>query len=506
MNLSSQIEKIKLSLSKSRVFLLLLISFIVGVWLSGLIILDNYSQDILIGSAVLLIIIFFIFVREKLIRIIVFCLLILSLGLIYTSYYREKITPKNLPYNQNVSFTGLINTEPDIRSDKIKLTLEVTDVPSQYQQLLGQLILVNVPRYPEYQYGDKLEISGQLLLPGVIDTFDYGKYLSRYQIFAIINNTRSINKVSDGGKSIIYSSLFKMKKRFQESLNRSLPEPESSLASGIIVGAKSEFPQDLKDDLNKTGTTHIVVISGQNMEVITSTFVNLTKYWPGSITFAVGIVGLILFSIMTGASASVVRAAILASLFLLVRLVGRRKQIIIPLVLAAFIMLLINPLILRFDLGFQLSFSAMLGLIYISPIFINWMVRWPKIISQSLAATLGAQIATLPIILHGFGRLSILAPITNALVLAAVPTAMLLSFIVGLLGLFMMPIAIPAGWITWVILKYIISIIQVFSKIPWVSVNVNFQTWWVAIYYTLLIVGLIIYNKYHERKINKLRS
>lgn len=503
MNLSSQIEKITLSLSKSKIFLLFLISFIVGIWLSDLIILDNYSQDILIGCTVLLIFVFFIFIKEKMIRVLIFCLLILSLGLIYTSYFKEKITPKKLPYNQSVSFTGVVDAEPDIRSDKIKLTIEVTNTGNQYQQLLGQLVLVNVPRYPEYQYGDKLEISGQLQEPGLIETFDYGKYLSRYQIFAIINNPKVVRKIADGSKSKIYSSLFKIKNRFQESLNRSLSEPESSLAGGIIVGAKSDFPQDLKNNLNKTGTTHIVVISGQNMEIITSTFVNLTKYWSNGVTFSVGIVGLILFSIMTGASASVVRAAILASLFLLVRVVGRRKQIVIPLVFAGFIMLIINPLILRFDLGFQLSFSAMLGLIYISPIFANLMSKWPKIVSQSLAATFGAQIATLPIILHSFGRLSVLAPITNALILTAVPTAMGLSFTVGLIGIFSVPLAIPVGWFTWVFLKYIILVIQLFAKIPWISLNINFQTWWVVIYYLLLMALLIFYNKSHDRKMNK---
>ena len=260
--------------------------------------------------------------------------------------------------------------------------------------------------------------------------------------------------------------------------------------------------------MNKTGTTHIVVVSGQNMEIVARTFVALTKFWSPLVTFGTGAVGLGLFAILTGGTPSVVRAAVLASLFLLARLVGRRKNIFNPLIFTGFIMVIINPLILRYDLGFQLSFLAMLGLIFISPIFDKILTKWPVAIREPISATMGAQIATLPIILYNFGRLSILAPITNALILTVVPFAMAGAFLVGLGGIIWYPLGNIMGLIAWPMLKYIILVIQLFAKIPWISKEVNFQNWWVVIYYLLsylilLYLSKTIFYTLNVRKMNK---
>lgn len=499
--------------TKSKIFLYLLISFIVGVWFSDLIFLDNYSQNILIGSSLLLIIIFFLFVKEKAIRVVIFCLLVLNLGIIYSSYYKEKITPQKLPYNQELNIRGLVAGEPDIREKQTKYTIKVESVNlltgqlvnsgekqinrltnQQINQLtnllINQKILLSTSRYPEFKYSDVLEFSGKLTKPEKFDQFDYGKYLSRYQIFALIKSTDVKCIKSDQG-SKFYSSLLKIKNKFKESLRSSLSEPESSLAEGIVLGSKGEFSKDLKEKMSQTGTTHIVVVSGQNMEIVSRVFVGVTSSWPRYFSFWFGIISLIIYTLLTGSSASVVRAAILASLFLIARLVGRKKQVLNPLIFVGFIMIVINPMILRYDLGFQLSFMAMLGLIFISPFFDQWFKKLPKFIRESLSATLGAQIATMPIILYNFGNFSVLAPITNVLILTIIPTIMGLSFIIGLSGLLWLPLGKLMAIISWPILKYVILVIELFARIPNIQQKLSFSTLAVVIYY--LIITILIY-------------
>lgn len=479
-------------LTRSKIFLWLLISFIIGVWLSELIFLDNYSQNILISSSLLLIIIFFLFIKEKAIRVIIFCLLVLNLGIIYSSYYKEKITPQKLPFDQELNIQGLVASEPDVRGKQTKYTIKVID--SSVANLIDQRILLTTSRYPEFQYGDVLEFSGKLVKPEKFDQFDYGKYLSRYQIFALIKSTNVKCIESDQGNRF-YSNLLKIKNKFKESLRRSLSEPESSLAEGIVLGSKGEFSQNLKEKMSQTGTTHIVVVSGQNMEIVSRVFVGVTSSWPRYFSFWFGITSLIIYTLLTGSSASVVRAAILASLFLIARLVGRKKQVLNPLVFVGFTMIVINPMILRFDLGFQLSFMAMLGLIFISPLVDQWFKKLPKFICESLSATLGAQIATMPIILYNFGNFSILAPVTNVLILTIIPTIMGLSFVIGLFGLLWLPLGKLIAIISWPILKYVILVIELFAKIPNIQQKLNFNTVAVIIYYLIIILAIYFYRK-----------
>jgi len=482
-------------LTKSKIFAIFLVSFLVGIFLAPLVVFDEFSFYVLLGAFILLVIIAILFKKESIVVVLAISFAITVLGIAYYGSYQEKNIPKNLPFGESVNFVGVIVAEPDIRADKIKLTIGVIEQDSN-KAISNQKILVNVARYPEYKYGDKLKISGSLEKPGVFDDFDYGAYLERYQIYALINNATNVEYVGGGYGSKINSAMYWLKNKFKIAIEKSLPEPLASLAEGLVVGAKGSFSNSLKEEMQKTGTTHIVVISGQNMEIIARVFTALTQYWPRFLSFGTGVIGLLLFTILTGASPSVVRAAILASLFLFARLVGRRKNIFNPLVFTGFIMVLINPFILRFDVGFQLSFMAMVGLIFVSPVFDRWMIKWPAFIREALSATLGAQVATLPIILFNFGRLAILAPITNALVLAMVPYAMAAGFFVGLLGMIWLPLGQLTGWLAWPILKYIISIIEIVAKIPWVSVNLNFHHWgWMAGYYLFLFLLIIFVNK-----------
>ncbi|MCL5795815.1 MAG: ComEC family competence protein [Patescibacteria group bacterium] len=492
--LVSNIEK---WLTKSKIFAIFLVSFIIGIFICEFVKFTILNIEILLFSTVFLIIIAITFRRDFLIKIFAITVITFFAGILYYLWFYNSVIPKKSLENTEVEFVGHIVEEPIILRDKNQLVVKIEEVAEQkLTTLTGQKVLVENSLYPIFNYGDKVKASGILTKPQNYDTFNYQKYLMKDKIFLVITDNTNVELINLEDRKDIKYYLYKIKNSFKSRLEKIFSEPYSSLASGLIIGAKNNFSPQLKNDMNATGTTHIVVISGQNMEIISKVFVELTRSFSRYVTFWGGAIFLFLFAILTGASASVVRAAVLASLFLLARFVSRRKQIIIPLIFTAFVMILLNPFILRFDLGFQLSFAAMLGLIFITPLLDNWLIKWPKVFRESFSATLGAQLFTAPITLYSFGRVSLLAPITNALILLAVPWAMATSFIVGIIGIIWLPLGQLLGWFAWPLLKYIILIIELFAKIPWNSINYNLNSWvWVAGYYLLLVILIFLANK-----------
>lgn len=485
--------------TKSKIFSTLLVSFLLGVYLAPYIKLNFIFLIVLI---LILVVLSIIFSKNKTILLIYLAGIFVYLGIGYFHWYVVKALPQKLPYNNNVEIDGAVSEEPEISGEKINIIIDVKKVISSENDsnLLGQKVLVRVNKYPEYKYGDLLKVFGKLEKPENFNGFDYQDYLMRFGIFSIINTTNVECIEPDYNKSI-KSYLLNIKKKFKYSLEQSVSEPELSLAEGLILGVKGGFSKDLKEKMNQTGTTHIVVVSGQNMEIVAKVFADLTKYWSNLLSTSVGIIGLSLFTILTGATPSVMRAAVLASLFLVAKLVGRRKNIFIPLVFVGFVMVILNPLILKFDVGFQLSFMAMLGLIFITPIFNRLFIKLPEIIREVVSSTMGAQLATLPIIMYNFGRLTLLAPVANALILLTVPSAMFFSFFTGLFGLFSIPLAKISAIFSYPILKYIIFVIESFSKIPYNSVTINFASWiFVLIYYIILAMIIILANKHYDKK------
>lgn len=493
-------------LTPSKIFLLILISFILGVFLAGLIKANiQFFAICLIGFALIALIILF-FTKEKIIWVLGGCALAIVTGLAYFNWYRQNHIPQNLSFDQNINIVGVIDEEITIKKDKQELILKVENLDflsaTQNDNMVGQKILVKVPNYPRYNYGDKLKISGKLSQPQNYNNFDYIAYLERYQVFSLITNPTNVEYVDNNQGNKIKQALLFIKNRFKKSLEYVFPEPIATLASGILIGAKGQFDANLSDAMVKTGTIHIVVISGQNMEIIAKIFTDLTMYWSRFASFTVGSIGLLLFAILTGATASVIRSAILASLFLFARAIGRKKNLLNPLVFVGFIMILQNPLILRFDLGFQLSFMAMFGLIYIAPILEKLFFKIPKTLNEILSATLGAQLATFPIILYNFGRVSLIAPITNALILPVIPAAMLGSFVSGIGGIIYPTFGRYIGYIAWIFLKYIILVVENFCKIPFANIEINFHNWfWILVYY--IIITFVVYISYRFKKVSK---
>jgi competence protein ComEC len=307
-------------------------------------------------------------------------------------------------YNgREINFVGVIIAEPDTRDNKVKLKVksERLKVDDSWQKVEGN-VLVNARLYPTYHYGDELEIKCELQKPEPIEDFAYDKYLAKEDIYSLCY-WPEIKLLAAGRGSKIIAGILWTKEKLVATVNRILPEPQAAFLGGLLYGARRGIPTDLTEKFNITGTTHIVAISGYNITIIAALLLQIAKNLGlgRKKSFWIALAGILFFVILTGAQASVIRAALMGSLVLLAAQVGRISKITNVLIFAAAAMLVLNPKVLAFDVGFQLSFAATIGLIFLSPILEKYFKKFPSTfgIKESFVTTMSAIILTLPLIL-----------------------------------------------------------------------------------------------------------
>jgi competence protein ComEC len=285
-------------------------------------------------------------------------------------------------------------------------------------------------------------------------------------------------------------ALFAIKHAILAQMNRIIPEPESSLAGGITLGAKASLGERELDLFRIAGIVHVVVLSGYNITIVADSIMRVMSFLPRMFSLAMGSLGVLFFAVMTGGGATVVRASIMAFLVVVARATGRTHDAGRMLIIAAALMILWNPYIVLFDPSFQLSFIATLGLIYLAPIVERKCSRIPERFGlRSIAAsTLAAQIAVLPLLLYQSGIFSTVALPVNMLALPLVPLAMLTSFLAAMFGFLGWIFAMPFGFVAYLLLAYMFGVVHFFAAIPLASFVVPaFPLWVVGVSYVLLI-------------------
>lgn len=384
-----------------------------------------------------------------------------------------------------MAIKGYISEEPDERENNTRVILKTKE--------FGR-ILIYAKKFPYYEYGDNLEIYGLLKKPEKFlddkgNVFDWPAYLAKDGIYSETIYPK-IQKTEGRSGGLVIRALFEIKKKFLTNLAALIPEPESALSAGISIGARRAIPKEVNDNFRQAGITHIVVLSGYNITIVADYIGRVASYLTSSVGFVLGVFGVVIFTLMTGASATAVRAALMAILLLVARKTGRLYAAPRALCAAGFLMLLQNPKLLVFDASFELSFLATLGLMILAePIkkrltFITESFN----IREVIASTLSAQIFVLPLILHLTGIISIVSLITNILVLTAVPTSMLFSSITGVLGMISLTLAAPFGWLSYFLAFYILKVAEFSNRVPYHAVHINrFPNWAMVIFYTIII-------------------
>jgi len=461
-----------------RIFTFLSLFFLAGILLSSFVTFDFIRcGTIFLGLILALFIAAFInlILKNRFIVLSSFGLASLVLAIFYFSYF-DWSHAVTLSFGQDVEVTGKIIKDPvlDYKSQKLVIQIPAGQIANKKNN-----ILVTAPHFPEYRYGETLTIKGKLEEPQNFDGFDYKNYLKHQLIFGLISKPEELTFIQPrrGIYDICFGGLYDFSGFFEQSINKVLPEPQASLASGLILGVKRNIPDNLIADLQTTSLTHIIALSGYNVTILVAVLmVLLSAYIGRNRTIYLGSGIIILFVLMTGASSSVVRAAIFSLLLLFGKLIGRRADQTNLMLLAALFMVALNPFVLTSDLGFELSFFAFAGLIYLAEPIAKWLEgwrtrNWPEIIRKPLAETLGAQFAVAPLILVQFGMTSLIAPISNLLVVWMVPWAMLFSFIAGFGAIIYYPLGKLAGLLAWPLLTYIIQMVEWLARVPWAAVH-----------------------------------
>ncbi len=422
----------------------------------------------------------------------------------FLSGYFKKEGSFNNQINQKVSVSGIVSEEAQSKSYGKQFVLEADS---------GDNILVS-SKNTDIVYGDRVSVNGILQLPENFQTsngttFDYVSYLYKDDILYQIRNA-STTVISSGNGSWVVSKLILLKQIILKSYRKILPSNEASLLGGINLGEKENIDNNFRNDLVTTGTIHIIALSGYNVTIVANALrdflIQILSVSKNIAAFG-GAFGIILFVAMTGFQSSAIRAGIMALIGLFARNKGRTYDAFRALIFAGFIMILWNPKYLVYDISFQLSFLATLGIIFITPILEQKFARIPsKIlwfipIRELMSVTLGAQIGVLPFILYKMGTLSLIALPANIFVLPLIPYTMGIGALAGFVGMMSSAFAYPITLITHLFLKYITGTIEFFAKIPYASVSINnFPLWLCLLLYAILI--WIIYRSFFRQRSN----
>jgi competence protein ComEC len=477
-------------MTASKIFLYFCLSFIGGVFLSSFF---NFPKLFLFWIFIFGLTLISTLWKEKKAVAIGFCVLFFVFGAFRFLTFESKILRFNELIDKKYSFYALITEEPIFGEKVTKLVVKIKNKREEGK------ILITTDRYPEYSYGDKLKVSGEIkLADDNIDGFNYRKYLEKDGIFGVMEWPK-IEVVGQDFGSSVFEILFSIKDKFNSSLNKIMSPPESGIMSALFFGDEDDVSKEWKDKFNITGTRHISAVSGMNITIIVSilmSFLLWCGFWRNQVSILTVAV-LFFYILMIGAPASAIRAGIMGGLLVVSQMLGRYSLAWRAIIFSAAVMLFLNPFLLRFDVGFQLSFFAMLGMIFVGPYFFKKLSAVPQFfgIRLALSSTISAQIFTFPILIYNFGRISLISIFANILIVPFLPLVTILGFISILVAVFWTGLGQIFSWPAWFFLSYFVKVIDFFSKIP-VSLSIGKVSWiFIPLFYFFLFIFIYKSNR-----------
>jgi len=399
---------------------------------------------------------------------------------------------------------GVILSDPEAGGERVWVRVRAQRLAlgeGEFQPVEGQL-QAGLPALQDWRYGDRVLLTGRLQPPPNFAGSDYGQFLSRQGVAGYMGYAQA-QRLGAGGGSPFLAGLYALRRRGYKFINSALPQPEAALLAGVVLGLEKDLPPDLQNAFRDTGTAHILAISGFNIALLSGLFFGLfrrfLRRYPAVLA---SIAAVFAYTFLVGAQASVMRAAVMGSLWLLGRELGRRSAGVNSLAFSAACMALAQPWIV-WDAGFQLSVSATLGLIlYAQPLQerftawgekrlpAGWAQRLSGPVGEYFLFTLAAQLTTLPVVLVHFQRFSLAALLANPLVLPPQPLVMILGGTAVLAGVVFAPLGRLLAWLTWPVLAYTLRVVEGMARLPWASAGVGVFGWWEALLLYVLIFTL----------------
>jgi competence protein ComEC len=406
-----------------------------------------------------------------------------------------------------VLVTGTLDEPPDYRDKytNLKINVEAVDSGSGDMPAYG-LVLVRVLPNVTYEYGQRVRVRGELKTPPENEEFSYRDYLARGGVYSTMSKTEVTLLPGNGGNSFL-AQVYKFKAKLLEKIYVIYHDPEASLLAGILLGVDTGLTPELQQAFKDTGTAHIIAISGFNIAIIAGIFFSIFKNFFGLFFKGVSgerlgaffaVLAIAFYTFLVGADAAVVRAALMGTISLLARQLGRRNAGMNALAVVAFIMTLVNPLTL-WDVGFQLSFLATLGLILYAEPFSNFTANllskiskhdisaFTRFINDNVILTFAAQLTTIPIMAYQFKRISFISFIANPFILPVQPAVMILGGLAAFASLIFLPLGRLLAWIAVPFSIYTIRVVEFFGRVPnGVYILKDSSIWYVLATYAAL--------------------
>ena len=450
--------------------------------------------------------------RRKSAVLTILCLLVLCGGALRFQSSQPVIDETHLQFytdRGNMELRGMVSDDPETGGMTTQLRFSIREIfiQDQWQQVSGTALLF-VPPYPVYGYGDMLQVSGKLETPAQLDDFDYAAYLANQGIHAtVLYPAIEVLDTEKGIKPLTW--IYSLRHRLSQSLTEVLPEPHASFAQSVILGMRKGIPSSLKDDFSRSGTAHLLAISGLHLSIIAGMLLEtgtrlFGKRRHSHIWLALG--GVWFYAVISGLNPPILRAAIMASTFLAAGILGRQRSAITGLAFAAAIMTATNPRTL-WDVSFQLSFLAMAGLTTVSPFLQSHSKELvgrvlgedgsaasiARYVTDNISITVGVLVTVWPLIAYYFGIISLVAPLATFLALPALPGIIITGTLAAGLGLFIMPVAQVVGWLAWLFSSYILLVVSGLAGIPGTSIEATgVSAGPVLAYYFIFVVAILL--------------
>jgi competence protein ComEC len=465
---------------KSQLFLYTLLAFVAGIAVQSYIALPVFVVYALAGAGGFLLVFWHIFYTNQ--SVLLLSLLCIAFAFGVFRYEQKEMSTESATLRAfngagEVSLRGVVADEPDIREKNTRYVISARSVETEngvYQVFGNALLFTN--RYPAYEFGDLIVFTGTLRAPEMFDGFDYPEYLAKDGIYSQMFYPDSVF-INAGQAGRLHAILFRIKRTFKDAVERALPEPHAAFLAGLVIGARSSIPEGILESFRITGVSHIIALSGFNITIIAESIRKTLRLFSisPSVTFWAASVFIALFTLMVGASPSIVRAALLGMLVLLARKEGRMYAPTNALVCVGALMILHNPKILRFDSAFQLSFLATAGLLYIAPRIETYVSRLPSAggVRDNIITTLSAQALVLPLLLFQFGTISLISPVANILILSVIPVTMLFGFILWITSFISTAASLAPAGAAYLLLAYQLFVVEVLRQAPFAMVYIG---------------------------------
>ena len=509
------------------------IAFIFGIFLGSYFSIPIWILFLLAGLFISLV---FLSGRNKKIKTLFLLIVFLLLGFVRIESVKlneAEILKISKLDNEKILVSGRVSEMPEIKNGKQKIIIEdVENIEDNLNYELAKFvtlslskgdkfsesailrqaqddsckingkIIVYTERYPEYDLGDIIYLQGKIKIPEDFEGFEYRNYLLAKNIYYILYYPKI--ELKERNERGLYNKISNYRKYANNLIKKIFPQPQAGIVSAMTLAIKSDISEEILEVFNKTGVRHIIAISGLHMTIVAVSlmYILLAIGLNRNYAFYFSILGIIFFVSLVGFPPSATRAAVMGGLVLFAVKVGRLTNAGNAVIFAGVLMLLYNPNLLRYDTGFQLSFAAVLGIIYIFPKLDNLLKKYSNFlnIKTIFLITISAQAAVLPIIINNFGSFSLLSVFANVLILPFVPIVMLGGFLLIIIGSVNLLIAQILSWPIWLILFYQIEVIKVFAGLPFGFVSFEkFSFLFIGIYY-LGLMGLVNFGRIKKYK------